>query len=172
MTLKKFQSFRTLDCQENEYCAEGKISNQSTGGHEVWQPLLHCPKQQRNTQAAEMLYMAQYQLNTCQFDDYIAFTYYSDVIKYLQLDSKQIKWNSILDAFFELVCCFSFPWLCKTCPYCIHLKVLLPSYYWIRIPVIFAFCFSFQKPSISFQPQINSASLQNFVLFCLIQLLS
>lgn len=109
---------------------------------------------------------------TCQFDDYIAFTYYSDVIKYLQLDSKQIKWNSILDAFFELVCCFSFPWLCKTCPYCIHLKVLLPSYYWIRIPVILTFCFSFQKPSISFQPQINSASLQNFVLFCLIQLLS
>lgn len=111
---------------------------------------------------------------TCQMDDYIAFTYYSDVIKYPQLDSKQIKWNSILDVFFKLVCCFSFPWLCKICPHCLHFKVLLPSvsYYWIRIPLILSFCFFFQKPSVSFQPQINSASLLSLVLFCLIQLLS
>lgn len=109
---------------------------------------------------------------TCQFHDYIAFTYYSDVIKYPQLDSKQIKWNSILDAFFKLVYCFSFLWLCKICPRCIQLKVLLSSYYWIRIPLIFSFCFFFQNPSVSFQPEINSASLLSFVLFCLMQLLS
>lgn len=115
MTLKKFQSFRKSGCQENESCAEGKISNQSTGGHEVWQPLLPCPEGSAvHTQQRCCGWLSTSW--TRQIDDYIAFTYYSDVIKYPQLDSKQIKWNSILDVFFKLVYCFSFPWLLKFAP--------------------------------------------------------
>lgn len=45
---------------------------------------------------------------TLQIADYRAFTYYSDVIKYPQLDFKQIKWNSIVVVLF-LSECVAFP---------------------------------------------------------------